>query len=117
MSMKKIAGFAIPFLFQHLICCGALLFFLASSGYLLILRQEGDKKMFLLPSLAISAVLIFLYRYYGMCCERKGHKSLVDRVVLIFLYLIFSFLLGLIFMIYVFIPWWIPTYKGGLLLP
>lgn len=115
--MKKIVGFAIPFLIQHLICCGAFLFFLVSSGYLLLIRQEANNKIFLLPALLFSGALIILYHYYGSCCSKKGYKSLLDRVFLIMLYLIFSFTLGLIFMTYIFIPWWIPNYKGGFLLP
>lgn len=115
--MRKAAGAVIPFLFMHLICCGALLFFLATSGYLLILRQEGSNKIFLIPALLLSGGLLWLYRYHGNCCMKKGNKSYGDNIVRFSLYLFISMILGFIFIIYVFIPWWIPNYKGGILLP
>lgn len=115
--MKKIGGFIIPFFLQHLICCGALLIFLTASGYLLLIREEGRNKTFLIPLLFLGGVFFFLYRYYGKCCEKKDHKTWGDRIILLTLYISFSFLLGIAFTIYVFIPWWIPNYRGGLLLP
>ncbi|OGG15367.1 hypothetical protein A3D77_07545 [Candidatus Gottesmanbacteria bacterium RIFCSPHIGHO2_02_FULL_39_11] len=45
--MKKVITGILPFLALHLFCCGTLLFFLISSGYLLILREEGRNKIFL----------------------------------------------------------------------
>lgn len=115
--IKKIAGGFIPFIFMHLICCGALLFFLISSGYLLLLSQEGSNKIFLLPALATGFMLFGLYRYHGKCCHTKGYKNYGDHIVSFMLYIALSMILALIFMIYVFIPWWIPNYKGGILLP
>ncbi|MCL4387209.1 hypothetical protein M1307_02310 [Patescibacteria group bacterium] len=115
--MKKFIGSVIPFFLFHLVCCGALIVFLATSGYLLLIRQEGDKKTFLIPLLLLGGVLFWLHgRYDKRCCER-GHKSFADQVVLISLYVAFSMIFGFAFMIYIFIPWWIPGYKGGLLLP
>lgn len=115
--VKKIAGGFIPFIFMHLLCCGALLFFLISSGYLLILRQEGSNKLFLLPAIILAGMVFALYKHHGRCCNRKGHKNYADHIFSIFLYIALSIILGLLFMIYVFIPWWIPNYKGGILLP
>lgn len=115
--MKKIAGVIIPFVLQHFLCCGALLLFLISSGYLLSLRQEANNKIFLIPLIMVVCLLLFIYYYYGSCCRRKGYKSIGDNVLLISIYFLFSFILSLMFMIYIFIPWWIPNYQGGLLLP
>lgn len=115
--MKKVLGFMIPFTLQHIICCGALLFFLISSGLLLKFSQEGRNRIYLLPALLFVSLLILLYFYYGRCCKRKGHKSVLDHIYLFILYLFISFTVGIIFMIYVFIPSWIPGYQGGPLLP
>ena len=115
--MKKILGLAIPFAFQHVICCGAFLFFLVSSGYLLAFRQEADKKLYLIPGLIITGILIFFHYHYGRCCKMKGHKNILDHSILLLLYLLISFVIGILFMIYVFIPTWIPGYTGGPLLP
>lgn len=115
--MKKFIGSVVPFFLFHLVCCGALIIFLATSGYLLLIRQEGDRKTFLLPLLAIGGILFFLHRRRKQCCEKKGHTSMGDHIFMITLYIAFSFIFGTAFMIYVFIPWWIPGYKGGILLP
>lgn len=115
--MKKVATGIIPFLFMHLMCCGALLFFLISGGYLLLLRQEGSNKIFLIPALLLSGGLFWLYRYHGRCCDKKDRKTFGDHIISYSLYIFFSMILGFIFIIYVFIPWWIPNYKGGILLP
>ncbi len=115
--MRKITGVVIPFLFQHLLCCGAFLFFLMSSGYLLMIRQEADKKLFLLPAIVATALLIGLYWHYNRCCRSKGNNSMLSYGLLFLLYILISFVVGILFMIYIFIPWWIPNYKGGPLLP
>src|SRR3989344_4999320 len=115
--MKKVLGFMIPFTLQHIICCGALLFFLISSGLLLKFSQEGQNRIYLLPALFFAAFLIFLYFYYGRCCKQKGHKTFLDHGILLLIYLLISFVVGIIFMINVFIPSWIPGYQGGPLLP
>lgn len=115
--MKKFIGSTIPFLLFHLVCCGGLLILLTASGILLTVRQEGSNKYFLIPAILIAAVFIWLHHRHGKQCEMRGQKTAGDYVVSIILYAIFSIVLGLIFMIYVFIPWWIPNYKGGFLLP
>lgn len=116
-DMKKFIGSVIPFLLFHLFCCGALLIFLTTSGYLLLIRNEGRNKTFLIPILLLGGLFFFLHWYFGKCCEKKDHKTFGDHTILIILYIAFSFLLGIAFMIYVFIPWWIPNYTGGFLLP
>ncbi len=115
--MRKFIGTTIPFFFFHLICCGALLIFLTTSGYLLLIREEGRNKTFLIPLLLLGGFFFFLHWYFGKCCDKKDHKTWGDHMILLTLYISFSFLIGAAFMIYVFIPWWIPNYKGGLLLP
>lgn len=115
--MKKFFGSTIPFLLFHLICCGGFIIFLATSGYLLVIRQEGDKKKFLIPLLILGGLFFWLHRSYGKHCEKKGCKTFGDYLILILFYVTFSMILGFAFMIYIFIPWWIPGYKGGLLLP
>lgn len=115
--VKKLFGSTIPFLLFHLVCCGGLLILLTTSGILLTVRQEGTNKFFLIPALFIAAVFIWFHHRHNKQCEIKGQKTMGDYIVSIILYAVFSIILGLIFMIYVFIPWWIPGYKGGLLLP
>ena len=115
--MKKVFGIIIPFTLQHLICCGAFLFFLVSSGLLFRFSQEGQNRIYLLPVLLFAALLVFIYFYYGKCCKQKGHKTFLDHSILLLLYLLISFVVGIIFMIYIFIPSWIPGYRGGPLLP
>lgn len=115
--MKNFVGPIIPFLLFHLVCCGGLLIFLTTSGYLLLVRQEGANKLFLLPLVALSVLFFVLYIRKIKHCKMKNHTTMGDRGIIALTYVLFSLLLGIAFMIYVFIPWWIPSYKGGLLLP
>ena len=115
--MRKAIGAVVPFLFMHLLCCGALLFFLISGGYLLLLRQEGTNKFFIIPALIVVGGIFWLYKYHGKCCQKKGYKSYGDHIIHYSLYILFSIILGIMFIIYIFIPWWIPNYRGGILLP
>lgn len=115
--MKKFIGATIPFFLFHIVCCGGLLIFLTASGLLLTMKQEGTNKYYLIPALLLSALFIFLYNRHNKACHLKGGKTFSDHLISISLYLIFSMILGFIFMIYIFIPWWIPGYKGGFLLP
>lgn len=115
--IKKFAGVTIPFLFFHVLCCGALLFFLISSGYLLLLTNEGRGKTFLIPALLLGGLFLWLHHRHGKCCEKKGFKTFGDHTLSIILYITFSIIFGIAFMIYVFLPWWIPNYQGGPLLP
>lgn len=101
----------------HIFCCGALLGVLIASGSLFFLRQEGRNQVFLLPALGLAIVVFWWQRHHSHCCEEKGEKSLGDHFVSLALSLFFSLLLGTIFIVYVFIPWWIPNYQGGMLLP
>lgn len=115
--MKKFFGSVVPFLLFHLVCCGGLIIFLASSGYLLLATQEGEKKQYLIPLLLLGGIAFLVHNIYGKHCEKKGHIDILDRIILILFYIAFSAIFGIAFMIYVFLPWWIPGYKGGLLLP
>lgn len=89
------------------VMCGAAIGFLISSGWLLFLADEGQRKIFLLPALIILSALYFIYKKYK-------HKSKILHIVL---YLTISVFLSAIFMLYIFIPWWLPDYTGGPLLP
>lgn len=115
--MKKFIGSVVPFFLFHLVCCGGLIIFLATSGYLLLVRQEGDKKTYLIPLLVLGGLVFYFHNRYNKRCNAKGCRTWVDWLILAAFYVTFSFIFGLVFMIYVFIPWWIPGYKGGLLLP
>ncbi|MBI2086131.1 hypothetical protein HYT74_02200 [Candidatus Daviesbacteria bacterium] len=64
--IRKFSGAAIPFVLMHLLCCGGLLFLLISSGYLLILRQEGTNKIFLIPFLLRSSSLWNMHTETGL---------------------------------------------------
>src|SRR3989338_5966589 len=100
--MKKLTGGLIPFFIIHFFCCGALLFLLISSGILLMLRQEATNKLFLLPVVLGSGFIWWIYRRHGRHCELKNGVSIRDNVIQILLYLVLSFLLSLLFIIYVF---------------
>ena len=119
--MKKSLVSLLPTLALPAFCCvllcGAFLIFLVSSGALLILSDESRNKTFLIPLLLLVAFLFWLRSYYNKCCDRKGLKSFRDHTLTLILYLAFLVLVGLIFVVYIFIPWWIPNYQGGPLLP
>ena len=115
--MRHFIGAITPFLFIHFICCGALLFFLVSSGYLLLLSLEGSNKFFLIPSLLLTLLLFWLNYRHRRGCQLKGHKTFKDCFIGLTLYLLISLTAGFIFIIYIFLPWWIPGYQGGMLLP
>lgn len=115
--MIKFLGSIVPYLIFHVFCCGFLLIFLISSGILLLLSQEGENKTLLLPAILLGIALFWLHGNHGKCCEQKGYKTSTDWLISILLYISFSMIFGLIFMIYLFIPWWIPNYQGGPLLP
>lgn len=121
--MKILRGSSKQGVFQVLsffgICgvmCGAAIGILVSSGWLLLLADEGRQKTFLIPLLILLAAAYFIYRK-----RRKMHTehqlSIHYKLINIFLYLAMSFLLSALLMLYVFIPWWLPGYKGGPLLP
>ncbi len=93
------------------------MFYLVSSGYLLIIREEGRKKIFLIPLLLIGGLFFYLNHKYSKHCEFHGDAEPRMRLKKVFTYIIFSLIFGMVFLIYVFIPWWIPGYKGGPLLP
>lgn len=107
---------ALPAFFCMLLC-GAFLVFLVSSGALLMFSNESRNKTFLIPLLLLAAFLLWLRYYYNKCCVREGSKSFSDHILVLLLYLAFSVLVGFLFVVYIFIPWWIPGYQGGLLLP
>lgn len=115
--MTKLFGGILPFLISHLLCCGALLGVLIATGYLYLLSQEGQNKTFLLPTIIVAVFLFWLHRRHHGSCEAAGGKTVGDHLVGILLYLGFSLVLGIIFIVYILIPWWIPGYKGGMLLP
>ena len=108
---------AIPFVITHIICCGALLLLLISSGYLLKLANEGRNKFLLTPSLiAVSAGIWLLYKH-NRCCREKGQREAKDWIKTILLYGVIYLAFSWIFIVYLFVPWWIPGYQGGILLP
>ena len=115
--MKHFIGSIIPFLFFHLVCCGGFLIFLTTSGYLLLVRREGSSKLFLLPLVGLGILFFTLYRRQVKHCNIKNHSTVMDHGIIMITYVLFSLFLGIAFMIYVFIPWWIPNYQGGALLP
>ncbi len=115
--MKHFFGPIITFFITHVICCGVLLTLLITSGYLLTIHHIGAEKKFLIPALIIIAVAYYIYREYKKCCMEVGDKTLFNQVSVIFLYFLLSLIIGLVFIVYVFVPWWIPNYTGGPLLP
>ena len=115
--MKNIWLPLVTFFSTHLLCCGALLGVLITSGYLLTFHHIGVEKKFLIPLLIVAIVLFFIYREYKKCCNEVGRKTRFDYLAIFTLYFAFSLLSGFIFIIYFFVPWWIPNYNGGFLLP
>lgn len=119
--MKKMIASFLPILILPFTCtlllCGAAIAFLVSSGSLLLLREEGRNKVFIIPLLLLAAFLLWLRHYHGKCCQEKSSKSFGDYTLSLFLYMLFSMVIGIAFIIYIFIPWWIPNYQGGPLLP
>lgn len=115
--MRKLSGGILPFLFLHIFCCGALLIFLVSSGTLLFLSREASNRVFLLPALAVTGFLMWISHRHTRHCSRKDKRGFKEDAVTVLLYLSLSVLLSILFLIYIFIPWWIPGYTGGMLLP
>lgn len=116
-KVLKVIGGLVPFLATHLLCCGAALYFLWSSGVLLILAREGRNRIFLIPMLGIGVIFFFIHRNHKKACQTEGHYGWGDRIVNFLFFAGFYLMISLAFMIYVFIPWWIPGYEGGLILP
>lgn len=115
--MKHFMTAVTTFFATHVLCCGVLLTFLMSSGYLLLLRQEADKRWFLLPMVLLGTFFFWMYYDHGKYCKEKGEKTISDHFWLVILYIAFSGIASMVFIVYIFIPWWIPNYKGGTLLP
>ena len=116
-KVLKIFGGLVPFLATHLLCCGAALYFLWSSGLLLVMAREGRNRIFLMPMLAVGVVFFFIGRKHKKSCQMEGHYGWGDKLVNFLFFVGFYLMISLAFMVYVFIPWWIPGYEGGLLLP
>jgi carbon starvation protein CstA len=97
--------------------CGATIGFLISSGWLLLLSNEGRNKTFLIPTLIAFAVVIYAHIENKRTCHQKGFSSTGDKIWGMLLFMFLSGLITILFTLYVFIPWWIPNYQGGFLLP
>jgi len=100
-----------------IIMCGATIGFLISSGWLLLLSNEGRNKTFLIPALIAFAIVIAMYIENKKTCHKKGFSTLGDKIWSIMLFMLVSALITVLFTLYIFIPWWIPNYTGGPLLP
>ena len=112
--MKKFIGGLIPFLTIHFICCGSLLVLLISSGYLLKLSNESQNKFLLVPALLL---LIYIWRQLQKDKECGHPRSLGEKLCRLLLIMIIYLITSYLFIVYLFIPWWIPGYEGGALLP
>lgn len=100
-----------------IVMCGATIGFLISSGWLLFFANEGRNKTFLIPVLIAFAIVIFMYIENKKTCHQKGFSTTVGKIWGIILFMLLSGLITVLFTLYVFIPWWIPNYQGGFLLP
>lgn len=87
--------------------CGTFIGILVSSGWLLLLANEGQRKILLLPLL-----LLLVATFWGYKKTACNHK-----IPHILFYLAMSLLISALFMLYIFIPWWLGDYNGGPLLP
>lgn len=115
--MKKALGAALPFLMMHALCCGTVLVFLVSSGYLLALRQEGSTRTWLFALLGVFFATLALQTWHRHHCAQAALSGKKHDVMRIAFSIVISLMLSLMFMVYVFLPWWIPNYNGGMLLP
>lgn len=115
--MKKVTGLIIPFLVTHILCCGAILYFLWSSGLLVLIAREGRGKTYLFPILIVGLVFFWLHQKHKKTCHLKGRLGRGDQIINLIFFLTFYMTMSLIFIVYIFIPWWIPGYDGGLILP
>ena len=106
-SLKQGTFQAFSFTGICIVMCSVAIGFLVSSGWLLTLADEGRAKIFLIPMLVGLFIFYFAHKKYK--CRSK--------ILGVTLYLSMSVLLSAIFMLYIFIPWWLPNYKGGPLLP
>lgn len=97
--------------------CSVAIGFLIASGGLLLLANEGRQKTFLIPLLLILGGIIFWYRKNKKHCAQKGCETMGDMMLKMTLYMAISILTSVLFMLYIFIPWWIPGYQGGALQP
>lgn len=99
------------------VMCGAFIGVLVASGSLLILANEGKNKTFLIPAIIAFVVSVYAYIENKRTCHRKGFMTTGDRVWGMMTFMFVSIIFSILFTLYVFIPWWIPNYKGGFLLP
>ena len=97
--------------------CGATIGILFSSGLLLLVADEGRRRSFLLPILGALAITVYLSIINERSCHQRGLPATKNKMLSMMLFMLLSGLISLLITIYVFIPWWIPDYKGGLLLP
>jgi len=107
-------------LFQFLFCtvmCSALLGVLITSGALLLFANEGRNKTFLIPLVLLFAFFVYAYFENKKTCHQKGFTTFGDKMWGMVVFMLVSLVFSLLFMLYVFIPWWIPNYQGGKLLP
>lgn len=114
--MKKIVGPILPMLGFHIICCTFLIGILITTGLLYNLSWEGENKTFFIPALLTAGGLFWAYKRQAKCCTESPFDTR-SKVLMYLFYILFSVFLGFIFIIYFFIPWWIPGYRGGILLP
>lgn len=115
--MKKLIASTIPMFFMHILCCGAVLYFLMTSGYLLVIRQEGNSKIWFIPLIVSTVVLVTLITVYRKRTKKDGCCTVTQNVIHFGMSCLVFLLLSILFMVYFFIPWWIPNYRGGFLLP
>jgi len=99
------------------VMCGAVIGLLISSGGLLLLANEGQNKTFLIPALIALAIVVFMYIENKKTCHQKGFSTTGDKMWGVILFMLLSIVISVLFTLYVFIPWWIPNYQGGPLLP
>lgn len=97
--------------------CSALLGILIASGGLLLLADEGRQKTLLLPLVFLLGVIFISFRIHKKKCKHKKQVTRADKIISMMLYMSISLLISMVVMIYIFIPWWIPDYHGGFLLP
>lgn len=106
--------------FQMIFCtvmCSAFIGVLIASGALLFFANEGRNRIFLIPLLIVFGFSVYAYIENKKTCHQKVFATFGDKMWGMITFMLVSMIFSLLFMLYVFIPWWIPNYQGGPLLP
>ena len=116
-KVLKIIGGLVPFLATHLFMLWSVALFSLEFGVTPRYGKRGKKSGISDTNAGRGVVFSLSDGNIKKSCQMEGHYGWGDKIVNFFFFLGFYLMISLAFMIYVFIPWWIPGYEGGLILP